>query len=245
MSQFVKRPFPPGGGPRTAGVLLALALTGISVSGCMRTGPRFNAPFMLANPNERHPITVTKAEARLDLNVRPGSYGLTQRQVAEVYRFLAAYKSEKGAKLLVRAPSGGANERAVMHAFDDVRHILRGRGFTRDEVALQPYYVSGERTAPIRLSYLHYVAKAPNCPDWSEDLSRDPQNMPYPNFGCATQHNLAEAVANPRDLVRPEPETPRSSERRSTVWSKYVAGQPTGATWSAAEQNSSTMNNSQ
>jgi type IV pilus biogenesis protein CpaD/CtpE len=34
-------------------------------------------------------------------------------------------------------------------------------------------------------------------------------------------------VANPEDLVHPRGETPRPSERRDTVWGKYVAGQPT------------------
>jgi pilus assembly protein CpaD len=46
-------------------------------------------------------------------------------------------------------------------------------------------------------------------------------------MGCATQRNLAAMVANPEDLVHPRGETPRPSERRDTVWGKYVAGQPT------------------
>ena len=57
----------------------------------------------------------------------------------------------------------------------------------------------------------------------------DPQNLPYPNLGCATQSNLAAVVANPRDLLEPRASTPRSSERRDVVWDKYIKGEPTGA----------------
>jgi pilus assembly protein CpaD len=79
------------------------------------------------------------------------------------------------------------------------------------------------------------VAVPPDCPDWSENIARDPQNMPFTNMGCATQRNLAVAVANPRDLIDPRGETPRASERRDVVWSKYVNGQPTISKRDAAE----------
>jgi pilus assembly protein CpaD len=54
-------------------------------------------------------------------------------------------------------------------------------------------------------------------------------------MGCATQRNLAAAVANPEDLIRPRGETPRPGERRDTVWSKYVAGQSTISTRAPSE----------
>ena len=49
--------------------------------------------------------------------------------------------------------------------------------------------------------------------------------MPWPNMGCATQRNLAAAVADPSDLVEPRGETPRPGERRDVVWGKYVKGE--------------------
>jgi len=65
---------------------------------------------------------------------------------------------------------------------------------------------------------------------------RDPQNMPWPNMGCATQRNFAAMVANPEDLLHPRGETPRPGERRDVVWDKYVAGEVTGSKWGSEEK---------
>jgi pilus assembly protein CpaD len=205
--------------------ILASLLISTSLTGCFNSGPRFQAPLTLANPNERHPIQVEQSEATLDLAVHGGS-GLSQSQMSELRNFLRSYTKD-GARLMVRAPSGGRDDAGSMRAFEDVRRALRLAGIDSDTVMLETYYVNAGQPAPLRLSYLRYVAKAPDCPDWSENVSRDPQNMPYPNLGCATQRNLAVAVADPRDLMGPRAETPRASERRDAMWDKYVKGEPT------------------
>jgi pilus assembly protein CpaD len=206
--------------------LLAVLLVGTSLGGCIRS-PRFQAPFTLANPNERFPIAVHEGEVALDLAVYRGSQGLNPSQKAQLYSFLRDYKEQAVETLLIRAPSGGPNETATMHAYDQVRAAMRAAGIPGRSVTVEPYYSNGDPAAPLRISYLQYVADPPDCPDWSENVARDPQNMPWPNMGCATQRNLAVAVANPEDLVRPRGETPRPGERRDVVWDKYVKGEPT------------------
>ena len=206
--------------------LLTVLLSGTCLGGCLQS-PRFQAPFTLANPNQRYPIAVKQGETTLDLAVYSGSTGLNPSQRAQLYDFLADYKQQSADQLLIRAPSGGPNETAAMRAYDDVRAAMRHAGIKPSAVAVQPYYFGGDPAAPIRVSFLQVVAVPPDCPDWSENIARDPQNMPFTNMGCATQRNLAVAVANPRDLIDSRGETPRSSERRDVVWSKYVNGQPT------------------
>ena len=206
--------------------LLAVLVVATSAGGCWQS-PRFKAPFALANPNERYPIAVRQGEMSLDLAVYPGSSGLNDSQRAQVHGFLRDYKSQSAERLLIRAPSGGANEKAAMHAYDEVRRAMRSAGIDPAAVALDPYFSNGDSSAPLRLSYLQFVAEPPDCPDWSENIARDPQNMPWPNKGCASQRNLAAMVANPEDLVHPRGETPRPGERRDVVWGKYVAGKPT------------------
>ena len=210
--------------------LLTLLLMGTTLGGCLQS-PRFQAPFTLANPNERYPIAVKQGETTLDLAVYSRSSGLNPSQRAQLYDFLADYKQQSADQLLIRAPSGGPNETAAMRAYDDVRAAMRHAGIKPSAVAVQPYYAGGDAAAPLRLSYLKVVAIPPDCPDWSENIARDPQNMPWTNMGCATQRNLAVAVANPQDLVEPRGETPRPSERRDVVWGKYVNGGVTGSGW--------------
>jgi pilus assembly protein CpaD len=206
--------------------LLAVLVVATSAGGCWQS-PRFKSPFTLANPNERHPIAVRQGEMTLDLAVHPGSSGLNESQKYQVANFLADYKSQSSDRLLIRAPSGGANETAAMRAYDQVRRAMSSAGINPAAVALEPYFGNGDPAAPLRLSYLQFVAEAPDCPDWSENIGRDPQNMPWPNMGCATQRNFAAMVANPEDLLHPRGETPRPGERRDTVWSKYVKGETT------------------
>ena len=215
---------------RPALALLTALLLGTPLGGCFQS-PRFQAPFTLANPNERYPIAVKQGETTLDLAVYRGSSGLNASQRAQLYDYLADYKQQSADQLLIRAPSGGPNETAAIRAYDDVRAAMRHAGIKPSAVAVQPYYFGGDPAAPIRVSFLHVVAVPPDCPDWSENIARDPQNMPFTNMGCATQRNLAVAVANPRDLIEPRGETPRSSERRDVAWNKYVNGGMTGSLW--------------
>jgi pilus assembly protein CpaD len=73
------------------------------------------------------------------------------------------------------------------------------------------------------------VAVPPDCDRWPENVGRNEERIPYPNWGCATQRNMAVMVDNARDLRQPQAEDPRSSERRSATWSAYVGSAPTPA----------------
>ncbi len=214
--------------------LLAMLIIAVPTGGCWKS-PRMQAPFTLSNPNERHPISVKQGEALLDLPVSRNSGGLNAQQWDQLYAYLNDYRERGKGALVIKAPTGGANEKAAMRAYQDVRHAMGRVGISPREVRLEPYFAKWDPAAPLRLSYLEIVAKGPDCPDWSENLARDPQNMPWPNMGCATQKNLAAMVADPEDLLVPRPESPRPSERRDTVWGKYVAGEPTLSKRDASE----------
>ncbi len=215
---------------------LAVLLTGTLLGGCWNQGPRFDAPFTLANAAERHPIKVSQDEATLDLAVSRGSSGLNRTQKGQLYGFLQEYAARGTTRLVVRAPTGGGNEAAARRAYGDVRAVMRQAGIPPSAVSLEPYYAGGDPYAPLRVSFVQVVAQGPDCPDWSENLARDPQNMPSPNMGCATQKNLAAMVANPEDLLYPRVSTPRPSERRDVVWGKYVKGESTGSDWTPGGQ---------
>jgi pilus assembly protein CpaD len=60
------------------------------------------------------------------------------------------------------------------------------------------------------------------------------ENDQYHNFGCAAQQNLAAMVANPADLVRPQPTAPAHGARRANVIKVYADVGNTG--WQPAPE---------
>jgi pilus assembly protein CpaD len=207
-------------------ILFAVLMLAVPAGGCWQS-PRMQAPFTLSNPNERYPIKVKQGEALLDLSVSNRSRGLSDAQWDQLYAYLAGYRERGTGGLIIKTPTGSANEKAAKRAYDDVRHAMGRAGISPRTVRVEPYSAKGNPTAPLQLSYPETVAEGPDCPDWSENLARDPQNLPWPNMGCATQKNLAAMVADPLDFLYPRYEMPRPSERRDVVWGKYVKGEPT------------------
>jgi pilus assembly protein CpaD len=220
--------------PRTGlGKAFTIAMLAALSGGCQHdraTGPQV-AGWTLIDPEQRHPILVSQQPATLSLHVSPSAEGLTPMQRARVLEFSSrSGASDAGnSRIVISAPSGGANEGSSMQAADEARRLLISTGYSETTIAVEAYRASG-RDAPVRLSYMRYVAEAPNCgQDWSENLARTYQNTPYPNMGCAEQRNLAVMVANPADLLGPRTMTSRDANRRDDMYSKYVKGQPLGA----------------
>jgi pilus assembly protein CpaD len=218
---------------------LALSLVAFGLAGCKTLDdPTRVAGWTLVDASQRHPILVSQEPSTYIVRVRRGASGLTKTQRSELYGFADHYRlTDAGnSRLVIQAPSGGGNEVAAMYAVSEIRDLLTDQGFAKASISVEAYVAEGEIEPPIRVSYLRYVAQPPQCGDWSTNLANEPMNLPYPNFGCAGQHNFAAQVANPADLLGPRSETGRSSERRDQVWNRYVAGQPTGATKSADER---------
>ena len=129
---------------------------------------------------------------------------------------------------MIAVPSGSPNESAAMRAVGNMREMIRDFGFSDSTVAMEPYSGGRDPSAPIRLAYLRYVAEGPECGHWPTNLAYDPRNLPYPNFGCAQQHNLAAQIVNPADLLGPRTMAPADAERRAVVIDRYRQGKATG-----------------
>jgi pilus assembly protein CpaD len=188
------------------------------------------AGWSLVDPAQNHPILVSQKPSTLTLDVSRGSYGLSPAQRADVIDFATRFRVRDtgNSRLVIAAPSGSRNEVAAMRAVHQVRSILADLGFGDGAISVQPYQAENGY-APVRVSYMKYVAEAPECGIWPTNLARDPGNVPYANFGCATQRNFAMQVANPADLLGPRTMTDRSSERRDVVFGKYIRGDTTGS----------------
>ena len=73
-------------------------------------------------------------------------------------------------------------------------------------------------------------ANVPGCPDWSAKSDMNYGNGTYPNYGCATNSNLAAMVANPEDLIEGQKGTGETVIMSSTkAIDTYREQAPTGA----------------
>jgi pilus assembly protein CpaD len=182
---------------------------------------------------------VSQEPSILKVSVARGSQGLTPQQRAEVVEFTSKYRSSDAgnSRLVVSVPSGAPNEVAAMNAAEDVRQLLLQGGFPESAIAVEAYHEDSGAQPPLRIAYMRYVAKGPECGhDWSENLANNTQNVGQPNFGCAEQRNLAAMVANPADLLGPRTMGDRYADRRDKVMENYAKGEPTGAKKSEDEK---------
>jgi pilus assembly protein CpaD len=208
--------------------LLCASLLAAPLAGCKTLGEpgAHVAGFALVDPSQRHPIMVSQQPATTSIRVARGSQGLTPAQKSQVAQFLQRYRATDAgnSKLVIHVPSGSPNESAAVHAVADVRRLISDYGFAESNVAIEPYHDRLDAGAPIRLSYLRFVAEPPECGQWPTNLADDRRNLPHPNFGCAQQHNLAAQIANPADLLGPRTMDPADQERRAVVFDKYRQG---------------------
>jgi pilus assembly protein CpaD len=211
--------------------IIPLAVLAAATGGCRHDlGAPQVAGWSMIDASQRHPIIVSQEPQTMQLRIAASAGGLTPRQRADVIEFADRSRaSDAGnSRMVIQAPGGGENEIAAMHAVGEIRQILGDIGFADSSIAVEAYHAES-RDAPVRVSYLRYVAEAPVCGYWPTNLAEQRDNANYPNFGCASQHNLAVSVANPADLLGPRTESDRPSERRDVVWDKYVKGESTGA----------------
>lgn len=209
--------------------LMAACVLSVSLIGCTHDeelatrSPNFN----LIDPSQRHPILVSQKPANLQIAVPRGSSGLSPKSRADVLHFASNYRDSGDSRLVIQAPSGSSNEVAAMHAVQQVRALLTDNGFGESSISVEAYDAGKGSEPPVKVSYLRYVAEAPECGLYPNNVAFEPRNLPMANTGCATQRNLAAMIANPADLVAPRTMTPRSGERRDVTWEKYQKGDQT------------------
>jgi pilus assembly protein CpaD len=209
----------------TKGLLAALVL---GLAGCGGFNGVDEAQY---DVSRTHPISVLPDVATLNIDVPSGQPGLAAADRAAIADFAASYRARGHGPLTVSTPSGSPNAASATAVLGDVRDTLAEGGVAGDALAYTPYSASSaDGSAPLILSFKHYVAKAGTCGDWSKASSGDYKNTLPPNFGCATQNNLAAMIADPADLLTPRDMTPADADRRNTVLDKYRQGESTATT---------------
>lgn len=184
------------------------------------------------DPEQNHPITVAPTFKDLKLSFATPAAGLTPEDDARFTQFVQRYLAFGNGSISISAPKRPDSSAAIRYFGER----LAGMGVPRDHILVGTRdLVDGD--ARIELGFITYDARTAPCGDWSHNAADTSSNMTMPNFGCATQHNLAAMVADPRDLVAPRALGPADATRRAVVMQNYEKGAPT-ASQKTADQSS-------
>lgn len=209
---------------RRAGAGLAGALLFLA-AGCDLDRVSDAEALRLADPARRHPVAVEAHRASVDL---PTSGAKSGSAWLEATRFVRQYRRDARGPLTIAYNRRDGVQRRLA---DGVRHIAADNGVPARAIRLVERH---DGIDAVTLAYDAIVARGPECGDWSEDIGRRPALGPMPNFGCASRRNLAHMVAEPTDLLFPQLETQRTSERRAHAWRDYTGQKEGGSSGGGA-----------
>lgn len=220
---------------RTALRFVAAAGLAAMLAGCYST-QKVAEPIYPTDFRERHPITIKERERTVEVFVGRNRGGLTPSQSADVLSFAQQWRREAMSGIIIDVPRGGGLDRSVADSIREVHSILAASGVPRNAVYVRNYKPQPATLASIKLNYSKLSATAGPCGQWPTDIgpsidSKDFENRPYWNLGCATQRNLASMIDNPADLVQPRGEIPPYAGRRSVVLDKYRKGENPSGTY--------------
>ena len=204
---------------------LAVALISLPIAACK--SDRVITGSVPTSVEERYPIGVVPERTKLDLNAT--SNGLNRPDKQMVQEFILGWRKRGTGGLEVLVPIDTANETQALSVVEEVKAIAYDYGMPVDSIRVVGYHTTHD-VAPVRLVYERMITTL-QCGAWPTDAGGDWRNLPYENFGCASQKNLAAMVEDPRDLEGPRPQTPRDGQRRDTVYEKYRKGEDPSTTY--------------
>lgn len=202
---------------RVASLLAALAAGSCATPYNGGDGP-------MEDPVVNHPITVEPSFRSLKLAFSAPNAGLMPDDSQHFNDFVADFIAHGNGSISITVPAG-RDAPATITYFGD---RMAAAGVPRDRILVGTRDMVGG-DARVELGYVSYQASTGPCGDWSESLTYTAGNHPSPNFGCAVQHNIAAQVADPRDLMAPQPLGSGDAARRAVVYDNYKNGKPTGA----------------
>jgi pilus assembly protein CpaD len=204
----------------------ALALSALA-AGCS-TMPVADVNLHDYDYRERHPIMISEEPEVLDMRVGMNGPALSPEIEMAVQDYVRSYQQDGTGGITIQVPTGSANAIAAGKTGRAVHYALVRAGVPQSHISVAPYNAGDySKVASLRLSYLRVKAVAPRCGIWPETQPNTFRNADLHNFGCASQQNLAAMVANPADLVRPQPMGTANGSRRAKVITDYSKGDET------------------
>jgi len=165
------------------GVAIALSL-GLVLGGCAGM-PTNRTLYSVKQP------VVERTNFTLDVNTDASGLPISEQQ--RLNGWFEAMDLGYGDRISIENPTANP---AVTNAVND----LAGRyGLMVSETA--PATEGMMQPGQARVVISRSEARVPGCPDWSAPADANYTNATSPNFGCATNSNIAAMVADPQDLL--------------------------------------------
>ena len=198
--------------------VMLMALTSGLAAGCASS---FNGQQDALTYAQEHPISVDSQVVTLTL----ASDDVTEIDRARIKAFANAYLNNGHGPVTMTTPARTTT--AVDSKAAKIREMLSSAGLNVDAITTANYVPNASSSSDVILSYTHYVATASACGLWSGLRERDYANRRSPNFGCATQNNLAAMIGDPRDLTTPADQTAPDAVLRIRGVEAFRAGEVT------------------
>jgi len=215
-----------------ARILLSLCLL-LPLAGCGATERMVVSSIPQDDYKVRHPIVLGEEPRTLEILVEPATGQFDRRSAAQLREFAGLYRKFGRGPITIMPPAFPGATPPV----EPVRGALYAAGAHAPTI-VSPYPAGPNLAAPVRLSFLGLKARvADQCGQWPRDLAvgsgaaADWSNKPYWNFGCAYQTALAAQIADPRDLVAPQAETPADTAMRVRAIESLRKGEDPGTNW--------------
>lgn len=210
---------------KQAGKIALLSATALLAASCASV---FNGREHATTVAEDHPISVDSQTVTLTINVDPTVNELSEMDRSRLRAFADAYMRGGHGPLAITAPSGTPQDFEGQELAADVRKALNDAGVPWSALPGATYRTGGGPDGDtLIVSYTHYVATPSQCGVWKGLRARDYRNLRSPNYGCATQNNIAAMLADPHDLVAPADATPRDAAGVARVMEAWRAGEDT------------------
>ena len=177
------------------------------------------------DPTVNHPIQVQPSYHTLKLSFSAPDAGLMPDDAQHFDAFVADFIQHGNGAISISSPAGRDASSAIAYFGER----LANAGVPRERILVGTHELAGG-DARIELGYISYHAETAPCGDWSHNEAFTAANRVSANLGCSVQQNMAAQVADPRDLIAPQPLGPGDAVRRATVYDNYKNGKPTGAT---------------
>ncbi len=176
---------------------------------------------------EEHPISVDSQVVTLTIDLAGSE--LSSLDKARLRAFADSYMTAGYGPLTVMGPSGTSRDAQGQDRSAQVREYLHEQGIDWSQLNGAAYRAGDDRGDQLVLSFTHYVATPSACGIWEGMQARDYGNLRSPNFGCATQNNLAAMIADPHDLVEPAASTAADTPSRIRAIRAYREGEVTSS----------------